>query len=569
MEGSIAKKRKLNRTKPESWNDVKFTDSNTNGSKEIFEAVRMGSKDVLKKLLATNGLDVTSKLAQSYNEEGETPLLVAIKCKHLNVVKFLVEDLKVNIGQIGRFFWKMMDYSEVLPLFASIISDQLSIMQFLFAEEMKYKSTISLDSIMSSSIPRPQKIDQLELIGATFILFKNVSSISQEDDGINDPDEQQGRMCWKEAMTLRLCPADGEPQIPKIPFQLSDRGRKAFGDLVEPMTLEQVVQSLKSPSLIGEAFLVAIRYLSRAGLFPNLFIPDRFYTHFLREYYTCSDIGYVFKHAMYLLELLEPCKWEDDFLGSTSSILHHYNNDFNNLNSALDTIASVIKKMGWSLDSKFGSGMLECIPMPTDFDNCMFIFRFCCNHIRRVIAQFCHDGQLTIIARRFITDTMEEITILLIEISGCILILMSQLTAEEIQQLQQSITEFIHLCDQTGTCRSKFFNYFCVLMASDGDHFENVGVIIIQHFIDSGLLDPNAVDDEGDTVLHHLISRLQFHCDTGIEKFSFTALVQMLDNGGQIDKVNNDGQTVRGILAHWKSELIAKDILIILMVLTR
>jgi hypothetical protein len=32
----------------------------------------------------------------------------------------------------------------------------------------------------------------------------------------------------------------------------------------------------------------------------------------------------------------------------------------------------------------------------------------------------------------------------------------------------------------------------------------------------------------------------------------------MLDNGGQIDKVNNDGQTVRGILAHWKSELYSQ-----------
>jgi hypothetical protein len=464
--------------------------------------------------------------------------------------------LKVNIGQIGQFFWKTVDYSEVLPLFASIISDQLSIIKFLFAEEMKYESAISLDSIMSSSIPRPQKIDQLELIGATFILFKEILWIFLGYNRIN-PDEQRGRMCWKEAMTLRFCPADGEPQIPKIPFQLSDRGRKAFGDLVEPMTVEQVEQSLNSPSRSGEAILVGVRYLSRAGLFPNLFIPDRFYTHFLREYYTCSDIGYVFKHAMYLLELLEPCKWEDDFLGSTSSILHHYNNDFNNLNSALHTITSVIKKMGSSLGSKFWSGMLENIPMPTDFENCMFIFRFCCNHIRRVIVQFCHDDQLTIIARRFITDTMEEITILLIEISGCILILMSHLTAEEIQQLQQSITEFIHLCDQTGTCRSKFFNYFCVLMAN-GDYFENVGVIIIQYFIDSGLLDPNAVDDKGDTVLHHLISRLQFHCYTGIEAFSFTALVQMLDNGGQIDKVNNDGQTVRGILAHWKSELYSQ-----------
>jgi hypothetical protein len=562
MEESPVKKRKLNRTKPESWNDEKFADPNTNGSKEIFEAVRMGSVDVLEKLLATNGLDATSKLAQSYNEEGETPLLVAIKCKHLKVVKFLVKSLKVNFGQIGRFFWRTVDYSEVLPLFASIISDQLSIMKFLFAQEMKYTSAISLDSIMSSSIPRPQKIDQLELIGAGFILLKNVPWISQEDDG-NDPEERRGWTCWKEAMKLRLCPADGERQIPKIPFQLSDRGRKALGDLVEPMTLEQVERSLNSPSRSGEAILVGVRYLSRAGLFPNLFIPDCFYSHFLygSRHVMFMYVGRVFKQATYLLEMLEPCKWEDDIHGSLSSsvalIERNYHIDLCNLYSPLRTICSIIKKMGSSLGSKFWHGTGTSIPEPTDFDNCMFIFSFCCNHVRRVFAQYCnHDDLFTKPALIFITATyMKDVTNLLIGISGFIaLILLPQLSAEESQQFKQCITEFIHLCDQTGTCRSNFFHRFCCSTAYC--HRENVGVII-QYFIDSGLLDPNAVDDEGNTVLHHLVKRLDFIYDKNgeIKPTSFMALEQMLDNGGQIDKVNNDGETVRGILRNLQSEL--------------
>jgi hypothetical protein len=65
------------------------------------------------------------------------------------------------------------------------------------------------------------------------------------------------------------------------------------------------------------------------------------------------------------------------------------------------------------------------------------------------------------------------------------------------------------------------------------------------------------VDDEGNTVLHHLVKRLDFIYDKNgeIKPTSFMALEQMLDNGGQIDKVNNDGETVRGILRNLQSEL--------------
>lgn len=77
------------------------------------------------------------------------------------------------------------------------------------------------------------------------------------------------------------------------------------------------------------------------------------------------------------------------------------------------------------------------------------------------------------------------------------------------------------------------------------------------------MLDPNAVDDDGNTILHKLIDRkccwiANMHAgnlDVGEIKPRFLFLLQILDNGGQIDIANNLGKTVRGILGKNQMEL--------------
>ena len=578
------KRRKVeNGSKQDSWKDNKFMDSNMNCVEEFYEAVRTGSVDMLEQFLANDGLDLTSKLAQSCNEDGETPLLLAIKSKHFQVVKFLIEDLDVNFGEIGRFFWKSVDYGEVLPLFASIISDQRSIMKYLITKEMKYKPSISLDSEMSlrrNNVPRPQKIDQLELIGAAFILLRGSSTYYVEENH-RDNDGLRARMYWLQAMILRHRPDEGEPEIPKIPFQLSSRGLEAFNldNISETMTLEQVQQETTSFTA-SEAFSVAIRILSRAGLFPSLFIIENFYwlfmfelasTQFHDEY---ANSIYVFRQANYLMELLESYKWEDDIQDLTRFSILDYDSCFNDncdeSNLALSIVRQVIDDMVAHLPSENWESWHNMNTFPVEFanfDNCMLVFNFCCNHISRVFAKFRHVDQPSSI--KLIKDETEQVTILLAGIAGFIdVILMPHLTAGEIQQFKETISKYIHICDELGTSRANFFNRFCCLNHRYyAPYYRKHASHVIQFFINSGMLDPNAVDEEGNTILHKLIDRkccwiANMHAgnlDVGEIKPRFLFLLQILDNDGQIDKANNLGKTVRGILGKYKMELDGKE----------
>lgn len=139
---------------------------------EFFCAVSVGSLDDLNEIIGNIGGEMIFNLAQSYNETGETPLLVAISNRHLHVVQFLVGVLEIDISQEGRFSWKDLDYLKIPPLFAAIISDQMSIINYLIETK---KVAVNLDLFLSDSPNRHifellRQINILELIGAAYIL---------------------------------------------------------------------------------------------------------------------------------------------------------------------------------------------------------------------------------------------------------------------------------------------------------------------------------------------------------------------------------------------------------------
>ena len=74
-----------------------------NITKTFFKAVSTGSvTDVLEILKKTKPSDQV-KIANSFNTEGETPLVVAIRENHQEMVQFLVDKLKADIFKSGRF----------------------------------------------------------------------------------------------------------------------------------------------------------------------------------------------------------------------------------------------------------------------------------------------------------------------------------------------------------------------------------------------------------------------------------------------------------------------------------
>ena len=143
-----------------------------NFQQALFSAAASGSVEAMQEVVYRCGLEQTAELAKSQNNEGETPLIVAVKGNHLEVVKFLVHELHVSIGQTARFLWKGVDYLQVPPIFAAIICGKLPhqlIIRFLI--ETDFENPVVLDSVLSSSIPPSQKLDVLEVIGAAYALF--------------------------------------------------------------------------------------------------------------------------------------------------------------------------------------------------------------------------------------------------------------------------------------------------------------------------------------------------------------------------------------------------------------
>ena len=215
------------------------------GYETFIQIVKEGSVAKLKQFLGTNGLRETTILANSYGENGDVPLLLAISGNHREMVEFLVNQLNVYTDQLGRFVWKGLEYTEVPPLFAAIIfegneqpSEHPSSLNSSFVEIIINKEMCScygdrfrlfLYSIeLSTSIPRSQKIDVLELMGAAYLLnqFKDKKETA-------DRRRDYGLLCWKKAMKLRELTTNEEPAFPKVPYNLSEFAQKAFENTPE------------------------------------------------------------------------------------------------------------------------------------------------------------------------------------------------------------------------------------------------------------------------------------------------------------------------------------------------
>ena len=178
------------------------------------------------------------------------------------MVEFLVDELHVSVGQIVTFLWKGVNYLQVPLIFVSIICGKLleqPIINFLI--ERDAANPVVLESILSSSIPRSVKIDILELIGAAYALNENRRRIAMD--------------FWFHATTLRQSTAT-EPAIPKLPYNLSGRDQKIFGQPFEFSTVEQLNelpnQSYHDP-IETEALITLRRITSQIDPKPNAFLP--------------------------------------------------------------------------------------------------------------------------------------------------------------------------------------------------------------------------------------------------------------------------------------------------------
>nr|CAH0104227.1 unnamed protein product [Daphnia galeata] len=212
----------------------------------FFEAVTEGSRKDILNMLNIHGPEVITELSKSYNENGETPLLVSIKKGNVDMVKYLVGKLDVPIGQIGRFVWKGVEYLDVPALYVAIVRGEMGIAAYLLSKEVESNQTRKIiDSIISSPNERQVKINMLELMGAINFYFYQ-----------SRPARKNGLKYWRAAMNLRQPTIDGEPAMPKTLLP-SDLGLFTS----EFTTLEQL-EELTVYEFFIQAILVSQRVLN-------------------------------------------------------------------------------------------------------------------------------------------------------------------------------------------------------------------------------------------------------------------------------------------------------------------
>ena len=142
--------------------DENLTKQNEEMNSIFFQAIRTKSLVELREMLQVHGETLMTNLAQSYTDERQTALLLAIQNRHLNIVKFLIEELNAPQDQTGNFQWKGQEYFEVLPLFVAIISDQLCTIKYLAS--LKIPDDF-LESFFSDSKNRLGKLTRWSLWG--------------------------------------------------------------------------------------------------------------------------------------------------------------------------------------------------------------------------------------------------------------------------------------------------------------------------------------------------------------------------------------------------------------------
>ena len=154
--------------------------------------------------------EIKASLAESYNEEGETPLIVAIQRKSLPLVKYVIHELNVDTFRTGKFAWNGVGYVEAPPLFMAIIASDFYISKYLieFQSNTFDGETVGLNAIISNSLDRVEKINVLELLGTAYIHHD-----LQHPRHNNQTTQRRGLFYWKEAMNLRLLSSEGESPI--------------------------------------------------------------------------------------------------------------------------------------------------------------------------------------------------------------------------------------------------------------------------------------------------------------------------------------------------------------------
>ena len=276
---------------------------------DFFRAVSKGSVCELQELLKKIKPHEEAMVVNSFNSGGETPLLVAIKENHHQMVRFLIDELNTDVFKTGRFNWKGMEYLQALPLFAATLSDFTSdqgIIKFLVAKST-VDVTVLKSFVMTAKIPPSQKIDVLELMGAAFIAYLNLANWGGRIE--------LGIRCWESALNIRFNSENPLDPILKTPNSFSPSVKKVLGASTEFRTLDELQEIANSPEqlflLRTQALLVIQRILSRLDPDPHPFFLRCFLLFSRNLFRNAHQYSSRVDAVIVILEFFHSRQWKD------------------------------------------------------------------------------------------------------------------------------------------------------------------------------------------------------------------------------------------------------------------
>lgn len=402
-----------------------------------------------QRTLTTDGPEVTAKFTVSFNELGETPLLVAIKAKHLHVdvAKYLVKEFQDGvIIQNGQFFWKQQYYYDIPPIFIAKEDDQ---------------PAIGLTSIMASFNTRLDKINGLKLIGTVFILHGSEAAY------------RFGFPRWLQATRFREPTHEAESTIAKRPNDNRHGARRAIGsDLMEFETMEQLNHTPAfQPNygyLILQAFLVNQCILTQISLISELLAAH--WQDFAMKNWYQGQYGRVVTISLIVLELFQANQWCSDEYLQANGIVNR-------------TLIDILVDSFRMLQREIGSEGLS-------FTNLKAALSYTCYRpcyrlqieLQDVDINYVPDEKLTI---EVTANHNLEIIMILAE-------MLPQLTRKESQEFKECLKDYISRDDRCGFKQQSIQRKLRT--------FSGVSENVVRLLLEVGAA-PNVVDLNGDTAL--------------------------------------------------------------------
>ena len=171
--------------------------------------------------------------------------MVAIKGNHLSMVRYLVDGLKANHHQLGRFIWRGLDSADIPPLFAAIFCDKSlsSTVDFLIERDLSNNCTPGCidDILLSTSLTRAMKTDALKILGAAFFFAGGIPSFLAGQIGID---------FWSAATSVRPDEDSANPAAP-LSIQKTEWARKFFENFSEIATFEELGEICNRPPRVN------------------------------------------------------------------------------------------------------------------------------------------------------------------------------------------------------------------------------------------------------------------------------------------------------------------------------